>query len=503
MYEKLYFAEAIIAVAAIGSGILLFVLKRKEGLWKYLLLCIIAFFALFAATFVLEKPVIETKDIYYIEANSGEKIDMPRAWYHFEDISEAVQIKGELSYEKVGEYPIEFVIKTLTGFFSKSATVIVQDTIAPELILAGEEQMVQSYATDFAEPGFQATDLCDGDLTAAVLVEKEESGPESYILHYTVKDFSGNETVRSRTVLLQDDVKPVLTLNGSANMTVYLNEPYVEKGAKAVDEKDGDLTAQIKIEGQVNTAAVGKYTVTYRVTDQQGNEAVATRKVTVKQYLRAQDGSGGIIGTIFLTFDDGPSSNITPAVLDILKQKNVKATFFVINYDAAGELLVRRAFDEGHTVAIHGYSHNYNTIYQSEEAYMENLTKLQEKILATTGYTATITRFPGGSSNLSSSFNPGIMTRLCGLVRERGFTYFDWNVSSGDAGGAKTADAMVNNVIKGLSKSRQNVVLMHDFSSNQKLLSALPRIIDYGIENGYTFDRITENTPMVTHTPKN
>lgn len=102
-----------------------------------------------------------------------------------------------------------------------------------------------------------------------------------------------------------------------------------------------------------------------------------------------------------------------------------------------------------------------------------------------------------------SKYNPGIMTRLCKLIVSKGYKYFDWNVSSGDAGGAKTSDDVYNNVISGLSKSKANVVLMHDFSSNSKLLDALPRIIDYGLANGYTFERITESTPMVTHRPNN
>ena len=91
------------------------------------------------------------------------------------------------------------------------------------------------------------------------------------------------------------------------------------------------------------------------------------------------------------------------------------------------------------------------------------------------------------------------MSRLCKLVVQRGFKYYDWNVASGDAGGASTSDQVYNNVINGLSKSKQNVVLMHDFSSNSKILDALPRIIDYGLQNGYTFAKITESTPMVTH----
>lgn len=203
---------------------------------------------------------------------------------------------------------------------------------------------------------------------------------------------------------------------------------------------------------------------------------------------------------IYLTFDDGPSANITPRVLDILKKYNVKATFFVLNYSNANEKIIKRAYKEGHTIAIHGYSHEYSKIYRSESAYMNNLTQLQKKIKKTTGYKPTITRFPGGSSNtVSRRYNRGIMTRLTKLVLKRGFTYFDWNVSSGDAGGARTGTQMYNNVKAQLRKSRGNVVLMHDFSSNTKVLTALPKIIKYGKDNGYTFERITEKTPMVTH----
>ena len=134
---------------------------------------------------------------------------------------------------------------------------------------------------------------------------------------------------------------------------------------------------------------------------------------------------------------------------------------------------------------------------------MDNIIKLQEKIKTTTGYNATITRFPGGSSNTVSKYNPGIMTTLSKEVLARGYKYFDWNVSSGDAGGAKTKDDVYNNVTKALRKDRANVVLMHDFNGNYKTLNALEDIIDFGLKNGYTFSKITEDTPMVTHSVSN
>lgn len=208
-------------------------------------------------------------------------------------------------------------------------------------------------------------------------------------------------------------------------------------------------------------------------------------------------------GTIYLTFDDGPSSSTTPKILDILKKKNIKATFFILNYNKTGEELVKREVNEGHTVAIHGYSHNYKEIYKSEDIYMQNISKLQDKILESTGYNATITRFPGGSSNTVSKYNPGIMSRLTQKVVANGYRYFDWNISSEDAGTAKNSNDVYNNVVNNLKKSRANVVLMHDFGGNTKMLDVLEQIIDYGLQNGYTFSKITENTKMVTHTVNN
>ena len=117
-----------------------------------------------------------------------------------------------------------------------------------------------------------------------------------------------------------------------------------------------------------------------------------------------------INGVIWLTFDDGPSSNITPKVLDILKEENIKATFFVINYTQGNEHLIKRIVDEGHTIGIHGYSHEYSKIYKSKETFMSNVYTLQDRIYKTTGVKSMYTRFPGGSSNtVSRKYCKGIL----------------------------------------------------------------------------------------------
>ncbi len=95
------------------------------------------------------------------------------------------------------------------------------------------------------------------------------------------------------------------------------------------------------------------------------------------------------------------------------------------------------------------------------------------------------------------------MTSLSKEVLNRGYHYFDWNVSSGDAGGANTKQKVYSNVVNGLRYNRSNVVLMHDFEGNYKTLNALADIIDYGLKNNYKFETITMDTPMVTHKPNN
>lgn len=202
---------------------------------------------------------------------------------------------------------------------------------------------------------------------------------------------------------------------------------------------------------------------------------------------------------IYLTFDDGPSHDITPKILDILKEENVHATFFIINFSQSKEELIKREVQEGHSVGLHGYSHEYKKIYKSEETYMSNLNDLQAKVENLTGVKSTITRFPGGSSNTVSRFNKGVMTKLVKDVEQAGYKYYDWNVDSDDAGHAKNENQVYENVTESLKKERANVILMHDFEKNEKTLNALRDIIKFGKENGYSFNKISSDSDLVVH----
>lgn len=201
---------------------------------------------------------------------------------------------------------------------------------------------------------------------------------------------------------------------------------------------------------------------------------------------------------VYLTFDDGPSKN-TPRILEILKQENVKATFFVKNAGNYNSHMKAIA-DAGHTVALHTYSHDYKTIYASEKAYFDDLQNISDLVYLQTGVRSKIIRFPGGSSNtVSRKYCRGIMTALSKSVGDRGYRYFDWNVSSGDAESDRVPVASILTNCQKIPSSKNLVVLMHDTGAKGTTVEALPAVITYYKSMGYTFAAITEDTPALHH----
>lgn len=423
--------------------------------------------------------------------------------YHGKDITNTVVMSNNINTNELGEYKISYQIPYLFGTYTYNRKAIVIDNIAPEIALEGGEEYKLSYNKNYEEIGYKATDNHDGDITNKVEMWQEDVNDGEFDIHYKVSDESGNVQEKIRKIYKVDNVKPTISLKGDGTIILNVGEEYKEQGATAKDEKDGDLTERIEISGNVNTSQEGTYTVKYTVKDNTGNITVATREVMVGNIGKATL-NVGTPGVVYLTFDDGPSTNITPQILNILKEKGVKATFFVLDFGQNTEHLIKRIVDEGHSIAIHGGSHDYAVVYSSAESYLSGLDYMKEKIKKTTGVETRTIRFPGGSSNtVSRKYCPGVMSTLVRETLKRGFRYFDWNVASGDSGGVKTSEGVYNNVTSGLKKTRSNVVLMHDFSGNQKSVDALPGIIDFALSNGYTFDRITDQTPMVTQSVQN
>lgn len=284
-----------------------------------------------------------------------------------------------------------------------------------------------------------------------------------------------------------DITQPKIELVGPSEVIVENLADYQEEGCIAIDNYDGDLTQNVVI--TLKDSSNGEYLMEYSVHDSSNNTATVLRTIKI------------VKGRVALTFDDGPSYDITPQVLDVLKEHNIKATFFLVKYDKAQEGTVKRMHEEGHTIGLHGYSHKYAKIYTSIDALMENFTKIEELISETTGgYNSKIIRFPGGASNtVSKKYCKGIMSEAVNVVEEHGYIYYDWNVDSGDAGKADTAEEIYNNVISGIRPGRLNVVLMHDSGSHNATLEALEMVIEYCKENNYVFEAITQDTKPVIH----
>lgn len=180
---------------------------------------------------------------------------------------------------------------------------------------------------------------------------------------------------------------------------------------------------------------------------------------------------------VYLTFDDGPSPN-TGEILDILDKYGVKATFFVVGKtDEESAMYYKRIVDEGHTLAMHSYSHKYSQIYESKEAFAEDLIKLQEYLYDTTGYWSRYYRFPGGSSNTTSKIDMNVLIDYLG---ELDIEYFDWNIASGDAVSYNlSADRIFDNCVAKLDEFHNAVILMHDAQARKSTVEALPRVIEY------------------------
>jgi peptidoglycan/xylan/chitin deacetylase (PgdA/CDA1 family) len=188
--------------------------------------------------------------------------------------------------------------------------------------------------------------------------------------------------------------------------------------------------------------------------------------------------------TVYLTFDDGPTP-LTPQVLDILKDHGVPATFFVVyrRGDFAEEMY-RRIVDEGHVLALHSASHDYRLIYSSVEAFFDDFARLSDMLEEVTGVKPELFRFPGGSNN---SFIRGMQQEVIAELLRRGYTYYDWDVSSGSATPTATVSSVYSNVINGVGSRQRAIILMHD-AGTSATVTALPRIIDTLKASGYQFE---------------
>ncbi len=476
------------------------IIPRKIAAPIFLL---ISFFALLPITGIFNHEIqLSLKGNDSITISVGDTYEEPGCEASYigfrskQDISDKVKIDGEINTDKPGTYELTYSVTIDDLSDSVIRNVTVKDTTFPTLDVPETVSALVGTPINKVKLSYTATDNFDGDIT-----DKVKRQNESDCIILSVSDSSGNKTEKTVSVtFFQDRTPPTIHLSGGSSTYIKKDAVFKDPGYSASDAVWGNLTEAVTSSGSVDTSTPGSYTITYSVTDGSGNTGYATRTVTV--FVPWNGGTVSIPSnghTIYLTFDDGPGRH-TARILDILASYNVKATFFVTNQFAAYQHLIAREAAEGHKVAAHTYSHNF-AIYSSVDSYFNDLEAINNVIENQTGFRTNLIRFPGGSSNTTSRrYASGIMTALTNEVQNRGYVYFDWNVSSGDATGSSSVSSIVRNVTSAL-RGGDYVVLMHDI--NGQNITALPQIIEYGLAHGYTFRALTENSPTCHHGVQN
>ena len=447
-----------------------------------ILVCfLILLYIIFIPHIILYGGYIKTIDV-----NTEYKEPGFSASHLFTDYSKSVEIDSNLDTTKPGKYKIKYSYLFKNMIISTTRYIKVVDRQKPKLKI---EEIKKDYVRICPDGSlnnlkYTATDNYDGDITNKVKVYKNDN-----TIVFTVNDSSNNSTYLIKKFVKEDVSPPTIKLKGKENISLMEGEKYQEYGVETTDDCDKNITNKVVINSNLDTTKEGKYEITYTTYDEGFNKNSVKRNVEVITLPKP--------GTIFLTFDDGPNPGTTDKILDILKEEDVKATFFVTTYGP--DSLIKREFDEGHTVALHTASHDYGYIYKSESNYFKDLEKVQNRVYKITGYKSMLIRFPGGSSNtISARFKRGIMSNLVKQVHAKGYKYYDWNAMSGDAEpGKHTPKEMYNNFMREISKDKVNYVLLHDIKPYTR--DSLKDIIRECKKRGYTFSKITEHTPEMHH----
>lgn len=453
--------------------------KRWLILLSLIVLCGISIYFLTRPklTFQHQKEVLELHQAYdpysFIEKING---------YNKEDIKIN---DSQVDMNKIGKYQLTYSI---------------QD----------KEYVLDVEVVDTKSPTFDVKDIeieLGTDLTCDQVIEniKDETTTKSYFKEnydfkqvgkqkviVVVEDEGHNKTEKEAIVnVVKDNEKPTLQGLKDRYITVGTKINYL----KGVTAKDNfDPKPQIEVNStNVDVSKVGQYEVQYTVKDRSGNQNTYTKKVIVQERKPVTTITPTGDKIVYLTFDDGPSIN-TKRVLDILDRYNAKATFFVTGNGQSYHYLIKEAHQRGHTIGLHTYSHNYAQVYQSVDQYFADLDRIGNIVQNQIGFVPRYIRFPGGSSNtVSRKHCKGIMTTLVSEVQNRGYQYYDWNVSSGDASGNNVP---VSTIVRNCTSSNANniMILCHDIRSKNTTVEALPQVIEHYQSLGYVFKGIDDST---------
>lgn len=460
----------------------------KKSKWKLIVIILIIVILVLIVGFLIYLKVTSKFDYAKyeekVEVNYQDKYQVKAPVVCYGNIVKCHDIKakveGKVDSNKLGTYKLKYIYIYKKKKLVLEQTIIVKDMVEP-VITVNEETIKVCPNGKILNIEMEASDNLDGDLT-----EKIVSNVNGNKLLLEVEDSSNNKAKKELDVVLKDDEAPKIKLNGKSSMSTIIGLEYTDEGATAIDNCDDEVA--VNVSGSVDTKTKGTYKITYSAEDSSGNKSSIERSVTVKDKAQGDK-------IIYLTFDDGPGA-YTQKLLDVLDKYDVKVTFFVTNQFPKYQYLIGEEAKRGHAIAVHSLTHKWN-IYDSVEAYRADFDAMNDIIEQQTGYRTKLFRFPGGSSNtVYCSHNKTAVPDIVKTMTEEGYVYFDWNLSSGDAGGTTSTEQVYKNVINGLS-SNSSIVLQHDIKAFS--VNAVESIIKYGLNNGYTFKKLDETSPTAHH----
>lgn len=307
---------------------------------------------------------------------------------------------------------------------------------------------------------------------------------------YEIEKYSATLNVN-----IVDSIAPIITVK---DLKITAGE---QVEAKSFIEKYEDKTNVVfSFVKEYDFIRVGSFEVEIQAIDEGGNKTTKTCKAIVTERVTLPSENEKVA---WLTFDDGPSKN-TLEILDMLDMYGIKATFFVTGSNPDYYHLIKEAYDRGHQIGLHTYSHDYSKVYSSEEAYYEDLNKIGEVVKKQIGFVPDIIRFPGGTSNtVSKKYSPGLMKKLSTSVLEKGYSYFDWNTSNGDGNMNQTKEMLLGNLKASVEGIDHVMILMHDGTQSGETVKALDGMLSYLTKQGYRFEGIHKDTFGFHHRPNN
>lgn len=407
-----------------------------------------------------------------------------------------IEIINNVDRKSTGKYTIIYKYNK----YQFTLTVYMDDTLAPIVEVQNKKILINTKINPMS-----LIKRIDDDSSVSVRFKENYVFNEvkTYRVTILIEDSYKNITEASTYVLVEEKDDKAPTISALSKMTILMgDEVDLKKGVTIQDEFDNYPSLTID-DSMLNIHKIGEYKVYYMVEDVSHNQAVYTRIVEVLS--RYDDRPAVIDGkkTCYLTFDDGPSPN-TALILDILKSYGIKATFFVTATSPKDFMYIKEAYLDGHAIGLHCFNHDYEYVYKSLKNYIQDLNKIKEVVYKQIGVYPSIIRFPGGSSNqVSKKYNKGIMKRLVKKVIDLGYQYYDWSSINGDGENIKTVQGLVKKAKEEVIGKEDVMFLMHDSGNSENTVKALPKILDYLIDEGFQFELIDEYSPTFHHTVKN